>query len=915
MARHRTHGTSSRGLGLLLVGIFSLAACDGENLFVSGPTTTTGGGADNGKSPVVDIVTPTGDSTSAKPLGDSVLVAAHIEDKTGIRTVQFDGFAFRGDEALGTAEVVARFESKVIDLLSPSSDTTLTRYLIPTADSTRETAHLIVTATDTLGNVAADTVRLILGGPDVQLLNLAGGEFVQAGRTLSLRILAVDPGGIRSIEVIATGVVASTLSTPISPVADSVILDTTVDIPVGVIGEMQLIARARNGLDVIGQVGPFTLNVITGETVDSISPTVSFVQTSSPRLELQDVLQIDISAADDNQGSGIARAGYTVIASSETRGTSEIVSGEVTYSPSRTGNLAQTFDVPVFHFDELALPDTLVYEISTFVIDEQNNCAASIGSEDAEALECETLPGGQIVALDREGARVGRVMVDGRTVLLPTGGLIMDAVIDATPNRERLFLSNIERDRVEVFNLETEEFDAAVAVGSEPWGLAMDTGGDKLLVANSGGTNISSLDLTLPTPAEVVGDRILTPDVVFFDVILVEDENAGDVYNIDFHPNVGTPAFSDRPQFLAVDVADRILYSTRTTPTGQLGTIRRAIRGAGFKQPEVRVFYEHTDHLDDESAFGIANVDNVQPFGSGSTITITDHELGDPDITFTSAPDIPSAATTAIQGAGSDARGLPGQRWNIPGLGFRDTTFVAASGDGQWVVFGEGAATPTGRIIMYESATDGLSGAIPVSDLIINASEEVRGIGLNYDGTLGVARGNMAYFFTTDLRLQGIADLPAGGSGAVLHPLHANAVSLANSSVLGGQYHPDVHMAFIGTGEGTIDIIDTFHFFRSGRIFIRDNIVGPLKAVLPFAEDNVGLTCAVQTIFPAGGAASIGDAIDIFNGDDFQDPHPALGAPTEDACVVVKLFGVTAAGGVVIVNVRKSDILRDHPAR
>lgn len=212
---------------------------------------------------------------------------------------------------------------------------------------------------------------------------------------------------------------------------------------------------------------------------------------------------------------------------------------------------------------------------------------------------------------------------------------------------------------------------------------------------------------------------------------------------------------------------------------------------------------------------------------------------------------------------------------------------------------------------MYESAADGLSGAIPVSDLIINASETVRGIGLNYDGTLGVARGDMAYFFTTDLRLQGVADLPQGGSGAVLHPLHADAVSLANSS---GTYRPDVHMAFIGTGEGTIDIIDTFHFFRSGRIFIRDNIVGPLKAVLPFSSDNVGLTCQTQAIFDEDGTA-IGDAIDIFNGDDFQDPYPAFGGPTEDACVVLKLFGVTEAEGVVVVNVRKSDILRDHPAR
>jgi hypothetical protein len=908
MNRHRAHGTSLRGLGLLVVGLFSLTACDGENLFVSGPVNADGG-ADNGKAPTVQIVTPTGDSTSAKPIGDSVLVSARIEDKTGIQTVQFDGFAFRGDVNLGTAEIVERFETKVIDLLSPTADTTLTRYLIPTTDSTRETAHLIVTATDTLGNVAADTVRLILGGPDVQVLNLVGGEFVQSGRTLSLRILAVDPGGVRSIEVITTGVVASSTSTPITPTADSVTLDTSVDIPAGVEGQMELIARARNNLDVIGQVGPFTLNVITGETADSVPPTVTFVQTSPGRMELQDVLQIDISASDDNQGSGIARAGYTVIATSATRGTSEIVSNEIAYAPSRTGNLAQTFQVPGFHADPLSLPDTLVYEISAFVVDERGNCAASVGTAGGESLECATLPGGQIVAQDRQGKRDTRVFVDGRTVLLPTGGVVMDAVVDST--RRQLYLSNIARDRIEVFDLTAEVFNQGVAVGSEPWGLAMDTGGDNLLVANSGGTNISNMDLTPATPSEDVAGRILTPDVVFFDVALEEDTNGSDRYVVTFSPNIQGASFSDRPQYLAVDANNRILYSTRTTPVGQLGTIRRAIRGAGFVQPEVRVFYEHTAHLPDETANAIGNVDGVAPSGDGSVITITDHQQGDPDIILTSTPGIPSDAVTSIQGLGSDAVMLAGQRWNIAGIGFNDTTFVAASGDGRWVVFGEGAASPIGRIIMYESATDALSGAIPVSDLITNASEVVRGIGLNYDGTLGVARGDMAYFFTTDLRLQGVADLPAGGSGAVLHPLHADAVSLANS---GGSYLPDVHMAFVGTGEGTIDIIDTFHFFRSGRIFIRDNLVGPLKAVLPFPEDNAGLTCATQAIFDETGAA-IGNAIDIFNGDDFQDPYPALGGPTEDACVVLKLFGVTAAEGVVVVNVRKSDILRDHPAR
>ena len=121
-------------------------------------------------------------------------------------------------------------------------------------------------------------------------------------------------------------------------------------------------------------------------------------------------------------------------------------------------------------------------------------------------------------------------------------------------------------------------------------------------------------------------------------------------------------------------------------------------------------------------------------------------------------------------------------------------------------------------------------------------------------------------------------------------------------------------MAFVGTGERTVDIVDTFHFFRSGRIFIRDVVSGPLRAVLPFAADNVGNICQTTPVTDRTGAV-IGDAVEIFAGGDFRNPHPATGGPTEDRCVVLKLFGVTDQGGVVVIDVRKSDILRNHPSR
>jgi hypothetical protein len=60
----------------------------------------------------------------------------------------------------------------------------------------------------------------------------------------------------------------------------------------------------------------------------------------------------------------------------------------------------------------------------------------------------------------------------------------------------------------------------------------------------------------------------------------------------------------------------------------------------------------------------------------------------------------------------------------------------------------------------------------------------------------------------------------------------------------------------------------------------------------------------------------IGSAVQIFAGGNFATPHPAsIPTTTEDACVVVKLIGITDVGGVVVIDVRKSDVLSLHPTR
>jgi hypothetical protein len=78
----------------------------------------------------------------------------------------------------------------------------------------------------------------------------------------------------------------------------------------------------------------------------------------------------------------------------------------------------------------------------------------------------------------------------GELVAIPGAGTVADMVVD--PGSQRVFLSNRGDRRIEVLELQRLAFATTpVLVGSEFWCMAMNRTGDTLLVANSGGTNIS----------------------------------------------------------------------------------------------------------------------------------------------------------------------------------------------------------------------------------------------------------------------------------------------------------------------------------------------------------------------------------------------------------------------------------------
>lgn len=891
------------------VGLVGVAACDGPNRF-TGPGIDGGGGAAG--APTVDVT----EVRSSVPVGDSLLVKASARDGSGIVSLAFHGRTLRGDPDLGTDQSVDRFESRTVSFEDSPTDTTVSRFLQPVpGDDTRETTWIVVEATDEDGNVGVDSVAVIVGGPAVEFLNLAAP---QSGTDLPIQVRASDPDGVASIRVNVGGAMDTVLLREFSPVEDSVALDTLLFIPGGLTGTLEVMAEAANTRGVSGFTAVRSLEIAQGGGADNVPPSLTVTAESPRRLEIQSNVTVSLIGRDNVGGSGVRTAGMTVLGISPSRSDTLLHDTTVTFARPRSGTVAQEFLFSPFNVDSLAIPDTLIYEVTGYFVDESGNCAAATASDEEGSLPCTNLSVSDqtgVVAQGIPGQRLEREIVSGRTVLLPAGGRVMDAAVDTL--RENLFLSNIDRNRIEVFRLPTQRFAPAIGVGSAPWGLALVNDfslpdPDSLVVANSNGTNLELVDLDqeVARPEE----RFFFSDVVMFDVKVDVGESGINV-DVTATPDLGRIQFSDRPQYIAVDTFGNRIFSTLAVDgADEIGTVRKSFFLPGWEQPETKIFVEHALTTQAEDAFALAHVDAAG--ANGSVLTVVDHTPGFPDdlivVQIDFARQSIADVAPALEAAGSDAVVRDGN-WDFGSVGFEDTTYVAASGDGTMVVIGEGAQPEQARVLLHEagpSFTTNLTGSIRVGDLITNRPGPVRGIGLNYDGTLGVVRGDEEVaFFDSGLRKQGGVVLP-GGSGAALHPLHVNQKTLFN---LDGVHSPDTHLAFVGSGDGTIDIIDTFRFLRIGSIRIRDVITGPLRAVLPFDSDNEDFTCSEIVVRHPDSGEPIGTAVQLYEGGNFNAIVP--NSVTDERCVVVKLFAVTDVGGVVVVDVRKGDVLRFHPQR
>jgi hypothetical protein len=179
----------------------------------------------------------------------------------------------------------------------------------------------------------------------------------------------------------------------------------------------------------------------------------------------------------------------------------------------------------------------------------------------------------------------------------------------------------------------------------------------------------------------------------------------------------------------------------------------------------------------------------------------------------------------------------------VADVGFADTTFVAASTDRRFIAVGEGARE-NARIPMFEALGDSLVLRGDVRDLIANSAERVIGLGLNRDGSLGVARGSEAYYFTPDLRRQGAVASGSPTGGVAMHPQGANYPT------------PTGALSFV-SGQDTanrpyVDVIDSYSFRLVKRIYTRDPVVGALVVAPRAAADPANVALRLYALTTGG---------------------------------------------------------------
>jgi hypothetical protein len=804
--------------------------------------------------PSVTLLTPL---VGAKlNVGDSLLVTARLHDDAGLKNVTFTAYTLRGSAALGTQDTIVRYPT----ITAPSAtglfaanvrDTVITRYLKATLPADTLTDSLVVNAvaTDVLGGV--DTARItvkVVRGPSVTVLSPIVGDSATPGAGLTVTLRATDPTGVARLGF-------RLQSDPTFPTK----IDTTVialysGLPTDVTFSATVAIPANSPLRGVLTITPISTNP--GGQDGASAPTLISIRTGLPpaprvfqsigaRIETED--SITVTAL----GNGVKFVGYQLKDSL----------GAILKRDSVA--IAQPYPSTAVVTIGLKLPSTAQgkrISLTSFAYDQGGRIGFSLP---AGATTFQVIAANAFVD--------STLVVYGKTYTLPgnRNGTIADLQVDAA--RGNVFLSNINFGRLEVWQGGAGGvFDPnGVVVGSQPWGMTMSRTAplkDTMYVANSGGTNLSRVYIggAAASMREDLQNRLVTRASYLFKLTEVRDASTSKIRITTTAPIL----FSDRPQYVEQSAAGRLYISTKPTAQAPAGTIRYMDPAA--PAPDERFILDFAFLGTDPNSFVVANLDGVgvTPAPATSTandlLTLCDHPSGSTaQPTCVSTTNGILATIAALQAAVPTTDVDYAVNIDFNSLGLQDTTYAASSGDGKWITFGEGHKSPVARNFILQddgSVTNRFSYASPslnVVDLMNNSSDQIFGLALDKTGkTIGVHGTETSFSAVTvpfTQRLQGKKSTFNQGAGIAFHP-NADGVNTPQSD----------RLAFVASSNGSIEAVDIAYYdFTRGSLATKFNLYGPLRASLPF--------------------------------------------PGDDPAVVLKLFGITPKG-LVVVNVTNADL-------
>jgi hypothetical protein len=700
-------------------------------------------------------------------------------------------------------------------------------------------------AVDGAGNFSEDTLQIFL--INVQALNIlivqpVNGALASTGNNLPVQVIAFHQGGIRKVGFLVSppGSVTNptgtdSVSYPV-PYPDSVNYYDTVTVA-ATSGTITLTGFAEDSGGRRGTSSPVTVTLQTAAT-DNTPPSVS--HSVGTRVEVSD--SVIVHATDPSAISWIGMRVQSLGGATLRFDTIDVSAGRLT-GVTRSVSLNLAGIVTTF-------PTSVIVQGYACDIAAVPNCAFSQqGAVPLNPPKADTA-----------------LVVAGVTRPLPAGGSIADAIFDA--NDSTLFLTNPTLSRLEVFQVANTAFVAGgiPTAGPQPWGIALwprDTlgnYGDTVVVANSGGTELSIIDVR-PAARRLVWRQDLPNYLV--ETYKVLQQSGGSRREITVHD------VSDRPQYVA--------------------TVCRAAGGTACSVDSIFAVYSTTPTASSSSPFdGRATLRMEKLKNTIDTTQLFGHffwEIG----------------TTPV-GAGTDTlriemrRGLPynqtkvilsacaGVNVVLNTFGLGDSTFTRNSGNFTHAFIGEGGiSSQFARVFAYSAKQRlvhdvaqppcntgggtadtglvdvdfGVSPGVDVSDFISNTGVHVSSIATNFNGETNVVRADSIYFLDEGLRLKGASVAPVGAPGMDMNYNHNDAAGQPGT--------PANRILFSARPDANIDVFDTFYYGVIGSIPIRDPIIGPLRVARDAAGNQLlfGITArglvmvrlpAIANPFPTPGS-------------------------------------------------------------